>query len=374
MTARHLYVHVPFCRRRCSYCDFAIAVRTSVPSDRFVAGVSRELRLRQLASDDTLDTLYLGGGTPSLLGPQGVASLIRTITAARPLAPDAEVTIEANPEDATDEALSAWRAAGINRVSLGVQSFDENVLSWMHRSHGSREVTRAADVFARHGLTNWSLDLIYALPTALSRDLSRDIEQAIALRPSHISAYGLTIEQHTPLGRWRDRGQVNEAPDERYETEFFAVHQALSRAGYRHYEVSNFARGDDLMSRHNSSYWRGVDYLGLGPSAHGFEAGGTLRRWNLRDFAKWIAVVEEGVDPLEGQEHLTEEQKGIETVYLGLRTDQGLQLVSGDGSLVEPWIISGWAEREGSVLKLTPLGWLRLDALVSALTAHRSRY
>lgn len=374
MTARHLYVHVPFCRRRCSYCDFSIAVRSTIPAARFVAGIASEMRSRRLESLEALDTVYLGGGTPSLLGPEGVASLLTTIREARTVDPNAEITIEANPEDVTDAALVAWQAAGINRVSLGVQSLDERVLQWMHRSHGAGDVARAAATLARHGLLNWSLDLIYALPESVVRDLAKDVELALALEPAHISAYGLTIEARTPLARWQDRGQLSEAPEDRYEAEFLAVHQSFTAAGYRHYEVSNYAQHDGLVSRHNSSYWQGVDYIGLGPSAHGLEASGEVRRWNIRDYAEWIVAVEQGNDPVEGAEQLTGAQKEIEEIYLGLRTDNGLPLMPGDHAVVGPWIVQGWGMLHGSVLKLTAAGWLRLDALVSALTAHRSRY
>ncbi|MCC6931148.1 MAG: radical SAM family heme chaperone HemW [Gemmatimonadaceae bacterium] len=374
---RHVYVHVPFCARRCSYCDFSIAVRRVVPVDDFVAALAHELRARFGAPNDAgatlpaLDTLYLGGGTPSRLGGEGVARVIALVTRHAALAPGAEVTVEANPEDVTPAAVASWREAGVNRVSLGVQSFDASVLAWMHRTHDVAAVHAAARTLAEQGITNWSLDLIYALPRELARDWGKDLDQAIALRPAHISAYGLTVEQGTPLSRWRARGGVHDASEERYEADFLLAHQLLAAAGYLHYEVSNWG-APGLESRHNSSYWRGVPYLGLGPAAHGFD--GDTRRWNVRDFVPWRTTAMVQRDPIGGSETLTAEQRALEEVYVGLRTLQGVPMLEGDEPLVSRWIAEGWGELREQRLVLTPHGWLRLDAIVAALTEHRSRY
>lgn len=374
---RHLYVHVPFCARRCSYCDFSIAVRRVVPVDDFVASLALELAARfgapanDLAPSPSLETLYLGGGTPSRLGGDGVARVIALVTRFAALAPNAEVTVEANPEDVSPAAVTAWRDAGVNRVSLGVQSFDPDVLAWMHRTHDVDAIHAAARTLAEHGMANWSLDLIYALPGEISRDWTRDLEEAIALRPAHISAYGLTVEQGTPLSRWRARGGVHDASEERYEADFLLAHERLAVAGYRHYEVSNWGL-PGLESRHNSSYWSGVPYLGIGPAAHGFD--GATRRWNERDFVRWRASALAQRDPVGGEETLTPDQRALEEAYVGLRTLQGVPVGEGDQPLVSRWIAEGWAAMRDRRLVLTPHGWLRLDALVSALTEHRSRY
>jgi oxygen-independent coproporphyrinogen III oxidase len=368
---RHVYVHVPFCARRCSYCDFAIAVRARTPVDEYVRALEAEITLRVASRASTpLDTLYCGGGTPSRLGVDGVARLMDSLRRTFALADDSEVTLEANPDDITPGVVRAWRAAGVNRVSLGVQSFDPAVLSWMHRTHDVADVRRAAAVLGDEGIENWSLDLIYALPPEVARDWTRDLSEAAALSPPHVSAYGLTIEAGTPLARWRSRGEVSEAEEERYESDFILAHDVLASAGYEHYEVSNFAR-PGWRARHNSAYWRGVSYLGIGPGAHGFD--GAERRWNEREYVAWRERIASGTDPLGGSERLTPAQEELERVYVGLRTMEGTPVLRDDAPIVERWVAAGWGLVDNGRLKLTPMGWLRLDALVTALTEHRSR-
>lgn len=372
MLPRHLYVHVPFCARRCSYCDFSIAVRSRVPADAFTAAVGAELRLR--FSDRTpwqLDTLYLGGGTPSKLGGAGVARLLDEVRSRAETDQDAEVTLEANPEDVSPDAARAWRAAGINRLSLGAQSFDDGVLQWMHRTHDAAAIERAVDAADAAGFADLSLDLIFALPERLGRDWQRDLERALALGPTHLSLYGLTVEPFTPAGRWRERGLLHEVPDEGYEREFLLADELLASRGFVHYEVSNYAR-PGYEARHNSAYWERVPYAAVGPSAHAFD--GDRRRWNTAAYTTWLERVEAGADPIDGDELLTPESRHLEAVYLGLRTARGLHLEPGEADILAPWIAAGWAIIEpGERLRLTPKGWLRLDALVQHLTDVRSR-
>lgn len=355
------------------YCDFSIAVRRVIPVDEYVGGIERELQLRPLAAEPLeLDTLYFGGGTPSRLGADGIARLVDTVRAHATLAPDAEVTLEANPEDVTPIAAAAWRAAGVNRLSLGAQTFDDRILQWMHRTHDAPAIERAVDAARAAGIDNISLDLIFALPEKLERDWDLDLSRALALSPRHISLYGLTIEPHTPLGRAHHRGQFAESPDERYEREFLQAHDALTAAGFEHYEVSNYGLPGQA-SRHNSAYWSGAAYAGFGPSAHGYD--GCTRRWNRSAYVEWLAAVHADCDPLEGQEDLTVENRAAETVYLGLRTASGLVMEHGDWAHVTPWIEAGWADiTEREQLVLTASGWLRLDALAADLTVVRSRY
>ncbi len=369
---RHLYVHVPFCARRCSYCDFAIAVRREVPVREFVQALDAECRARAI-DGLVLDTLYLGGGTPSRLGGAGVAAVLEMLRQRATLAAGAEVTLEANPEDVTSEAVAAWRGAGVTRLSLGVQSFDDAVLRWMHRVHDAAQAVRAVEVARAGGLDALSIDLIFAMPDGLVRDWSRDLATALALGPAHLSLYGLTVEEGTPLGRWRARGEVTESDEGRYEREFLEAHERLAEAGYEHYEVSNFAR-PGARARHNSAYWRGVPYLGVGPSAHGFD--GDTRRWNVAAWAAWARRAAGGHDPVEGSEQLSRGNRVAETVYLGLRTADGLHLAPEERPLVERWQREGWVVLEdvphGTVVRCTPRGWLRLDALAAALTVARS--
>ncbi len=343
-----------------------------MPVEAFVGGIRRELQSRDIgAQGEPLQTLYLGGGTPSRLGGAGIGALLAALGETFSLAGDAEVTIEANPDDVNAESVRAWRAAGVNRVSLGVQSFDPLVLAWMHRTHDTEAARQAASILAGEGITNWSLDLIYALPAELARDWRADVEAALALGPTHISAYGLTVEQGTPLARWQARGTAGAIDEERFAGEFTQLHGWLTAAGYEHYEVSNYGM-PGRRARHNSAYWTGAPYLGLGPSAHGFD--GVVRRWNAREYADWSRRLDQGQDPEAGRETLSQEQSALERLYLGLRTTAGTPLTAADAPVVDRWVAMGWAQTSDSRVVLTPAGWLRLDALVSALTEHRSHY
>jgi putative oxygen-independent coproporphyrinogen III oxidase len=369
---RHAYIHAPFCARRCSYCDFAIAVRARVPVDEYLDALRRELELRYpVGSAEAVDTLYFGGGTPSRLGPSGVAAMAELVQRHLPLADGAEVTLEANPEDATAEAVAAWRVAGVNRLSLGAQSFDDQVLRWMHRVHDAARTLEAVRVIREAAIDNFSIDLIFALPPQVQRSWRHDLEQAVRLEPAHISLYGLTVESATPLWRWRDRGEIAEASEERYESEFLGAAELLACEGYEHYEVSNFAR-PGYRSRHNSSYWGGVPYAGVGPGAHEFD--GVRRRWNVGAYVEWCRRLQLGLDPVEGDETLSGDNRATEEVYLGLRTTSGLRLAASEVARARRWEGSGWGAVQGDRLRLTALGWLRLDALAADLTAFRSRY
>lgn len=372
MLPRHIYIHVPFCARRCAYCDFSIAVRKVVPVEEYVGAVRREMGARYTGEGRwEVETLYLGGGTPSLLGGEGVGRVVGMVSERVELVPDAEVTVEANPDDVDVAAVEAWRRAGVNRLSIGAQSFDPEVLAWMHRMHSADQIGAAVRAAREAGIDDISLDLIFALPESLERNWRRDIERALELAPTHISLYGLTVEPATPLGRWRDRGEVIEAPEERYEEEFLLAHELLAAAGFEHYEVSSYAL-PGKRSRHNSSYWRRVPYAGLGPAAHSFD--GARRRWNLSAYAAWERALGEGRDPLGGEEVLGMEEEDAERIYLGLRTIEGLQVDPGLARHVQSWVRAGWAHLEGSRVLLTPAGWLRLDALAASLTTAGSPF
>jgi oxygen-independent coproporphyrinogen-3 oxidase len=366
----HLYLHVPFCARRCSYCDFAIAVRRTTPSETYadlvLAEWRRWLEPSRLPPFAELRTVYLGGGTPSRLDPAALARLLEAITSDRPLVAGAEVTLEANPEDVTEALAHAWRMAGVNRVSLGAQSFHPAVLAWMHRTHSAGQVLRAVAILRAAGIGNVSLDLIYGLPPNLGREWERDLDQALALAPDHLSLYGLTVEGHTPLARWVDRGVASPAPEERHAEEFLLAHASLIGAGFRHYEVSNYGLpGREAV--HNRAYWLRAPYLGLGPSAH--SAVGPRRWWNLREWSEWSRAIAAGETAVAGEEMPDPDSVALECLYLGLRTDAGVA----EGLVAEAeareWQNAGWAERGQGRLRLTPQGWLRLDALVASAAA-----
>ena len=386
MPPKHLYIHVPFCARRCSYCDFSIAVRAKTPVDEFTSALRAELATGPIQGA-TLDTVYLGGGTPSRLGGIGIASVISAVRERAQIASNAEVTIEANPDDVNDIAVAQWLAAGVNRISLGAQSFDDSVLKWMHRTHDSSQIARAVKAIRRGGIENISLDLIFALPAHLNRDWKNDVDRALDLAPSHVSLYGLTVEAHTPIARWADRGAIVEGSEAQYEEEFLHAHDAMSAAGFEHYEVSNFSL-PGKASRHNSAYWTGAPYAGVGPSAHSFD--GTSRRWNVAAYAEWVRRLSSYEPAIGGEELLTDENRDAEEVYLGLRTLHGLEIGDAQLAAARLWQTAGWAEVDepktvpasldpepeqkslGPRIRLTPSGWLRLDSLAADLAARRS--
>lgn len=372
---RHLYIHVPFCTRRCSYCDFSIAVRRTIPVGAYLTSLRAEfVALQQTAESGgdpagteaiPLDTVYVGGGTPSRLGGDGIRDLLTLMREFHLLAPGAEVTIEANPEDVTPNAVNAWASAGVNRISLGLQTFDDGALQWMHRTHSTAQSIDAIRLVKAGGIDNVSIDLIFGLPTGLTRSWRADVDCALELSPSHISLYGLTVEPSTPLARWTSRGLTQLTTDDRYADEFLYAHTAATAAGFMHYEVSNFAIPGN-RSRHNSAYWSGVPYLGVGPSAHSFD--GSRRRWNVSAYADWALRLARNEGVTAGDELLSGENRAAERVYLGLRTDNGLKVDRCDLSAVRTWVAQGWAVLHDSVVKLTPEGWLRLDSLAAGLT------
>ena len=319
----------------------------------------------EASSAEHLNTIYFGGGTPSLLPREAIATLLHELALKFRIPHSSfrnavEVTLEANPEDVTPSNARAWAAAGVNRVSLGAQSFDDNVLKWMHRSHDAARIGAAVHALRGAGLENISLDLIFALPDELQREWPRDLDMALALRPTHLSLYGLTVEPRTPLDRWISRGATHAPDDDRYAEEYLFAHQRLTEAGFSFYEVSN-ASLHGFRSRHNSAYWSGRPYIGLGPAAHSFD--GTTRRWNISAWEAYRRAIAEGRSPSESEETLSEEQKELEAIYLGLRTVEGVPLAA-LRRLPPPFAAQGWIVVDDERVKCTPEGWLRLDSLV----------
>lgn len=365
----HLYVHVPFCARRCSYCDFAISVRRETPSDAFVDAIEREWIGWQShpgwQNAPGLETIYFGGGTPSRLSPSAIGRLLVAFRRDRTIASGAEITLETNPDDVDGPRAASWRAAGINRISLGAQSFQPSVLDWMHRTHSAAQIEQAVAMLRAAGFDNISLDLIYAVPEALGRDWAADLDRAIGLEPEHLSLYGLTVESHTPLGKWTARGESLPVADDRAADEYLMAHRELAAAGFEHYEVSNAGRRG-FHARHNSAYWRRAPFIGLGPSAHsGF---GAERAWNVRDWEDYRRRSASGRPVRAESEVLTSDQVALEELYLGLRTSTGLRAARVPSVTVARWVGAGWAAEQDDRLTLTAEGWLRLDALVASLS------
>jgi oxygen-independent coproporphyrinogen-3 oxidase len=369
---RSLYVHVPFCARRCSYCDFAVQATRVAPTEEWLDAVATEMRLlaaeRGWTEPLRLDTVYVGGGTPSMLAPGAMAELRERLRpwAAWDLA-EAEWTCEANPESFTREIAEDWRAAGVNRISLGAQTFHPEALRWMGRLHGVEGPARAMLAAREAGFDNVSVDLIFGLPDRLGRDWGADLERALELEPEHVSLYGLTAEAAAPLGRWVHEGRETLADEDRYADEYLLAHRRLTAAGFRHYEVSNFGL-PGRRSRHNFVYWTGAPYAALGPGAHAFYT--PLRRWNLRGWDAYRDALRAGRLPTEGEEHVDGEESALERVWLLLRTDGGYPLEGAaeeERRLAGEWERRGWAETAGGTLRLTAEGWLLLDRLAVEL-------
>ena len=369
-----LYVHVPFCRRKCPYCGFF-----SVPStrgvDAYLAGLEAEAGLYGADWRRPFETLYLGGGCPSLLNLDQLQWLIETLRRHFEFAPDIELTIEANPEHLDLEKLAGYLRLGVGRLSLGAQSMDDGELGWLGRNHSASQVVNAARQARRAGFENISLDLIYALPGRTEEDWLNVLNRALALEPAHLSCYQLSFEPRTLLEARRKRGLVQPADEDTERRLFLLTHERLTAAGFEHYEVSNFAR-PGRVSAHNHKYWSGAAYLGLGPSAHSFDE--YRRWWNPDSLKKYVAALGSGRSPVAEREVLSEPQRRLETIALSLRTSDGIDLTAfrdrfgidllGACHLVVADLVDrGLAVLDKGRLALTPRGWLVADALVGLI-------
>lgn len=376
-TVGALYVHAPFCARRCFYCDFAVHVRRTGGGREWLDALAGELdalsREGAFRLAGVLDSVFVGGGTPSLLEPACMGGLAALVGRERLRGEDLEWTVEANPESFTDELARAWRAAGVNRLSLGVQTFHEPALRWMGRLHGADGAYGAVAVASRAGFDNLSLDLIFGLPSHLGRSWSEDLARVVELAPRHVSLYGLSVEEGTALGRWVREGRESVADEEQYREEYLEAASVLTAAGYHHYEVSNFAR-PGAASRHNRAYWDGTPYLGLGNGAHSYRP--FRRRWNLRSWEEYREAAAAGRLPLDEAETLDAAAQRLERIWLALRTEQGLsegELGEEGMALTRSWTASGWARVDAGIVRLTPEGWLLLDELATELDGVATR-
>jgi oxygen-independent coproporphyrinogen-3 oxidase len=320
--------------------------------------------------DRTLETLYIGGGTPSLLGANAMTGVRNLIGDERLGHFDLEWTAEANPENFTKEVATGWRFAGVNRLSLGIQSFHAPALRWMGRLHGPDGARLAVDVARAAGFENLSVDLIFGLPAHLEREWERDLDETLLLEPDHISLYGLTAEAATPLGRAVAEGREDLPGEAGYEQEYLSAVARLAEAGYEAYEVSNFAL-PGFQSRHNSVYWSGEPYIGLGNGAHSYRH--PVRRWNSRDWDAYRTRAAGAGLPLEDSEELDATKVRLERIWLGLRTRRGIAL-QGLPSLARDrmrrWEEKGLAVANENVARLTPKGWLVMDRLTVELDSE----
>lgn len=380
----HVYVHIPFCAQACHYCDFHFSTQLAGRA-ALVDALTQEVALqRNFLPKIPLDTIYFGGGTPSLLTESELARLLDSIHAHFTVSPNAEITLEANPDDLTAEKLAQFHLLGVNRLSIGIQSFDEGHLRHLHRLHNAAEgeasVQRAQDA----GFENLSIDLIYAIgpshvgpshgPANSHAIWENDLQKASALAVPHISAYCLTIEPQTVFGSWLKKRKIQPIDDAFAARQFELLTEHLTAHGYEHYEISNFAQ-PGRYSRHNTSYWRQEPYLGLGPSAHSFD-GATTRQANVSHNARYVEGIRRGEIPAE-TEHLSESDRVNEYLLTGLRTQWGCELkklkaISEEGSslihaLTPSLIEKGWLVSQAGFLRLTPAGKLFADRVASEL-------
>ena len=366
-----IYIHVPFCQGRCIYCDFYSTTEGEEWKSRYVDALLAELRMRRdelpLAR---VHSIYIGGGTPSQLPARALAAILNEVCRLFPVDSDAEVTVEANPDDVTPEWLAALSHTPVNRLSMGVQSFDDALLRLIRRRHTAQQAVCAVEQAARHGISNVSIDLIYGLPTQTMEQWQADVCQALALDVQHLSAYSLSYEEGTPLWRMLEQGRIEEADEELSLCMYEHLIDSTRAAGFTHYEISNFCR-PGRHSQHNSAYWHGVPYLGFGPGAHSYD-GMRTRRWNLSDLKGYVQAA--GSMPPHQSEVLTDDELYDEAVMTRLRTSEGLSLDLLTAAYraycmaqAEPHLRAGRLEQAGSTIRLTRQGIFTSNDIISDL-------
>lgn len=371
-----LYLHIPFCRRACVYCDFHF-VTSLKRKPELVEAIEREIELRRnfLGDKALLQSIYLGGGTPSVLDEGELAHLLKGVHRHFAVEDGAEVTLEANPDDIDEEALRAWQRLGINRLSIGTQSFFADDLHWMNRSHAPEQAIRSVKLAQDLGYEAITIDLIFGLPGSTPERWEYNLDQALALEVPHLSVYALTLEEKTAFAHQVKTGEIDLLAEDTYEAQFLRAHERLTAAGYHHYELSNYARSG-WRARHNSSYWEGVPYLGVGPSAHGYD--GTHRYWNHANNYRYQRAVQLGHLPEAERETLTRRDRYHEYLMTHLRHSKGI-----DPNYITQHFVPDWWQRYALMLSqfqqrglmlsregrlcLTPLGWLVSDQVIGDL-------
>lgn len=353
-----IYIHIPFCKSRCKYCDFFSTTHLEKRS-QYVEALLCEWQDRKNELHEPIRTLYIGGGTPSTLDIDSLQLIVDSLQ----VNTVEEITLEVNPGDVTEEKAQAWRAMGINRLSMGVQSFDDALLQLVGRRHTAQEAREAVAIAQAAGFDNISIDLMYALPSQTMVQWQNDVEEALQLGVQHISSYGLIYEEGTALTTLLEHGQI-EAVDEDTEMQMYDyLVERLTANGYVHYEVSNFAL-PGRESKHNSSYWNDTPYLGLGAGAHSYD--GNTRTWNVSDLDGYIQqAINHRLQP--EKEELTAEARHMERVMLGLRTNQGVAVEDINMAKAEVHLQQGWLRQEGNRVIATTQGFHVLNRIIEDL-------
>lgn len=369
-----IYIHIPYCKQACHYCNFHFSTNLASQND-FAAALLKEIELRRpYLNQEIVETIYFGGGTPSLLPDSAIQEILNTVFLHFNIGQNPEITLESNPDDMQPERLSSWKKAGINRLSIGVQSFFTEDLSWMNRVHDAQQATEAIEQAKLAGFDNFSLDLIYGLPGLTDEKWDKNLHNAISLEPPHISCYALTVEPKTALFKMIRLKKTADIQPEKQARQYLTGIQTLETAGYEHYEISSFAK-PGYRSRHNSAYWQSKKYLGLGPAAHSFDGNG--RQWNISNNALYIKFLSAGNLCFES-EILQPRDLLNEYIMTSLRTMEGLDLQhvsdhfgKDKGSLLEhktaSYIGLNQMERKNGKLILTKKGKLFADGIAAAL-------
>lgn len=364
-----IYIHIPFCRQACHYCDFHFSTNLGA-KEEMIGAIMTELKNRREYISEDIATIYFGGGTPSLLSSSQLDQLLDTIIENFNVDQNAEVTLEANPEDLSGSYLQAIRSIGINRLSIGIQTFDDERLKWMNRIHDSQQAKIAYEHARIAGFENISLDLIYALPDHGEIKWEEDLATAIELSPEHLSLYGLTIEPQTVFGKWELEHKVIQVPENDAARQYLLAIEYLQGHGYLQYEVSNFGK-KDFYSRHNTAYWHGENYLGIGPGAHSFN--GSSRQFNIRNNAKYLKAIRENATYFES-ENLSTVQRMNEQILTQLRTANGLNLQAlekqsgirldqSHAEFIQKMELEDMIVLDGHFLRLKPHGFLVADEI-----------
>ena len=375
-----LYIHIPFCERKCLYCDFYSVTDTERVED-FLGALAQEIALQKYRSGEVVfGTVFFGGGTPSLQTPAQVERILSELHTAFRIAPDAEITLEANPGTVTGEKLRAFSSLGINRLSIGIQSFHDHDLKALGRIHDRAEAFRCVDLARAAGFDNISLDLIYSIPEQTLAEWEDNLRIAVDLAPQHIAAYSLIVEDGTPLAQMVGAGEVRMNSTDLEAEMYERAMERLGAHGYEHYEVSNYAL-PGFRCRHNGNYWSHIDYLGFGPSAHSFWKGsdGTSGRrwWNVADLSTYLDRLKGGILPVDSEEQVGLKEMLNERIFLGLRSsgvdlselrrDLGYDLKTKQAGTVQRLLEGQMALLDGDALRLTPKGFLLCDEICGRL-------
>ena len=369
-----IYVHIPFCKRACHYCNFHFTTSLRRKNE-MVAALLREIQLQQsYLENEIVETVYFGGGTPSLLEMEDCRTLLERIGCTFSVSEKAEITLEANPDDITEQKLRGWQEAGINRLSIGIQSFFQEDLQWMNRAHNAEQAHACIKLSQKHGFGNLSIDLIYGTPLLNEEKWSHNVNMAISYDIPHLSCYALTVEPKTPLSKLIQLHKSEDIDPGKQSHQFLLLIQWMEEARYEHYEISNFAK-PGFRSKHNSSYWQGKKYLGIGPSAHSFN--GISRQWNATNNTIYIKSINDNTLPIE-KEVLTTTQQLNEYIMTSLRTVEGADLnyieknwgieaTIAMRSAAIKFINSGKIKTENNLLKLTKEGKMFADGIAAEL-------